>query len=98
MEEYSQLKDYRKSIDEIDKKICELVKERIEIVKKVGRFKAENNIPVRDERRINAVYENFAKNSGLSYADAKKIYSPLIDFCIKIEEDIIENMKKDKKN
>ncbi|CEG12607.1 Prephenate dehydratase (fragment) [groundwater metagenome] len=82
------LSEYRKRIDKIDAKIGKLVKERIEIVKDVGKLKANFDISVRDEDRINEVYKNFVENSGLLFDDAKKIYSPLIEHCIHIEKEI----------
>lgn len=82
------LADYRKKIDEIDAKIGKLVKERLEIVKEVGKLKANFDISVRDKDRINEVYKNFAGNSGLPFDDAKKIYSLLVEHCINIEKEI----------
>ncbi|MDI6730820.1 MAG: chorismate mutase [Candidatus Altarchaeum sp.] len=82
------LSEYRKRIDKIDVKIGKLVKERIKIVKDVGKLKANFDISVRDEDRINKVCKNFAENSELLFDDAKKIYSLLIEHCINIEKKI----------
>ncbi len=82
------LSEYRKRIDKIDAKIGKLVKERLEIVHDVGKLKANFDISVRNEDRINEVYKNFAENSGLLFDDAKKIYSLLIEHCINIEKEI----------
>ncbi len=82
------LSEYRKRIDKIDAEIGKLIKERIEIVKDVGKLKVNFDMSVRDENRINEVYKNFAENSGLLFDDAKKIYSLLIEHCINIEKEI----------
>lgn len=92
------LAEYRKNINKIDAEIGKLVKERLEIVKNVGKLKANSDIDVIDKNRINEVYKNFAKNSGLSFDDAKKIYSPLVEHCINIETKIKEkNIKSNQK-
>ncbi|NCS91345.1 MAG: chorismate mutase [Candidatus Altiarchaeum hamiconexum] len=72
-----------------------LIRERLEIVGDVGKLKVNSGISVKDEERIKKVCKNFAENSGLCLNDAKKIYSPLIEYCIKMEEKIQkENSKK----
>lgn len=92
------LEEYRKKIDEIDAKIGKLLKERIEIIKEVGILKANTNISVRDNKRIKKIYKNLSENTGLCIADAEKIYSPLIRYCILIEEESVkEEMKKRRK-
>ncbi len=89
------LAKYRKRIDKIDSKIGKLIRERLEIVRDVGKLKANLGISIKDEKRINKVYKNFAENSGLCLNDAEKIYSPLIEHCINMEEKIQkENNKK----
>lgn len=45
------LEDLRKQIDEIDGRIVSLLAKRMMVVKKVGRFKKKNNIPVFDKSR-----------------------------------------------
>ncbi|CEG11568.1 Prephenate dehydratase (fragment) [groundwater metagenome] len=93
------LSEYRKRIDKIDAEIGKLIKERIEIVKDVGKLKVNFDMSVRDENRINEVYKNFAENSGLLFDDAKKIYSLLIEHCINIEKEIkTENKNRKGKN
>ena len=55
------LDDYRKSIDELDKKITELFEKRMDVVIKVGEYKKKNNLPIFDESREKQVIE---KNVG----------------------------------
>ena len=43
--------DYRKKIDEIDKKIVEQLEERMRTVEEIARFKQENELPVYDAMR-----------------------------------------------
>lgn len=57
----SEIDDYRKSIDEIDRKITELFEKRMDVVLKVGEYKKKNNLPVFDEGREKEVIK---KNLG----------------------------------
>lgn len=45
------LREMRKQIDEIDRKILETLQERFEITGKVGDFKVKNSLPARDPQR-----------------------------------------------
>lgn len=47
----SGLNDYRIEIDEIDKKLVELLDKRMRVSEKIGRYKKENNLPVLDAAR-----------------------------------------------
>jgi len=82
------LEYYRKKIDTIDAEIGKLIRERLEIVRNVGKLKTDLGIPIRNEERIEDVYKKFAESSRLCINDTKKIYSRLIEYCIKIEEKI----------
>ena len=48
----------RKKIDEIDKKIVYLLKDRIEHCKRIGKVKEENGLTVKDYQREDEVYLN----------------------------------------
>ncbi len=52
------LEDLRKTIDEIDEKLVELLEDRMDIVEKVARFKIENKTPVFDGKREEEVIRN----------------------------------------
>ncbi|MGC8771478.1 MAG: prephenate dehydratase [Brevinematia bacterium] len=54
MEEISKI---RKNIDQIDKKIVELLDERAECVKKIGEYKKQHNIPIYQPEREKQVKE-----------------------------------------
>lgn len=47
----NELKGFRKQIDLIDNQIVYLLAKRMKVVKKIGRLKKENNIPVLDKSR-----------------------------------------------
>ncbi|GKU25509.1 chorismate mutase [Clostridium folliculivorans] len=82
----SDIEQYRKSIDDIDKKIIELFQERMEVVTKVARYKKENNLPIYNGNREEQVIEKnvsrigddslkpFAREFILSMMDISKKY------------------------
>ena len=43
--------DLREKIDKIDKKIINLIKNRMDIAKEVGKIKSALNIPIEDKKR-----------------------------------------------
>lgn len=51
------MEDFRNKIDNIDDKIMELLVNRYLIVKDIGKFKKDNNLPVYDEKRENYIYD-----------------------------------------
>lgn len=45
------LAQYRKEIDQIDKKILTLLSERVALFKKIGRLKRQQQLPIKDNER-----------------------------------------------
>ena len=65
------LETLRKEIDETDKAMAELFEKRMKTAEQIARFKRENGIPVRDEKREEALIE---RNSALISDEALKPY------------------------
>ena len=64
------LGEIRKRIDQIDRKLVELIEERLEIVKEVALYKKENNMKIFDRKREEeVVYKNLSnvKNEELKH-------------------------------
>lgn len=49
----------RKKIDKVDEQLIQLLKERIEISKKIGEIKKKNNIAIYDKNRENEIISKF---------------------------------------
>jgi chorismate mutase len=49
--------NYRKIIDNIDEQIMKLLEERLLLVKDVGLYKRQNNIPVLDQKREQLIFD-----------------------------------------
>ncbi len=72
------LEDYRKNIDIIDTQIMVLLDERLEIVKEIGKFKSEHNIPVLDNSREKIIYEKINKLELTNKQEIADIYREIM--------------------
>ena len=61
----TQISQLRRAIDEIDEKIMELINQRLLLAKKIGDFKKQSGIGIKDSYRENEILERLLeKNSG----------------------------------
>lgn len=56
-----ELIELRESINEIDKKLIDLIKERMDTSVKIGKYKSENNLSILNNNREKEVIENLKK-------------------------------------
>ena len=72
--------NYRKVIDDLDNKIMSLLVDRLQVVKDVGSYKKQNNIPVFDKKREQKILEKidskFEKEEDKLFV--KTIYTKLL--------------------
>ena len=75
------LEEFRVSIDDIDRRIVELINERTRVVEEIGRVKREAQLPVYEPKREEQVYANIAgANRGPIPSDSvKRIFERIID-------------------
>ena len=73
--------DWRRRIDEIDKKLVELLNERSQCALEIGRIKQESNIPLYQPDRENEVLANAESNNKgpLSDAAIRRLFERIID-------------------
>ncbi len=89
------LKPYRKRINEIDDKIVDLLAQRTEIIREVGQFKFDHDIPAVLQDRVVEVRERAAARAiirGLDPALVRKLYRILIDYSCNLEEEIKQDL------
>lgn len=67
-----ELSEIRKEIDILDDKLVPLLKERMELARKVAEYKKEHNMPVLNQKREDEILEEVGKASE-EYGDALKI-------------------------
>lgn len=78
----------RKKIDEIDERLVLLLKDRIELCKRIGAVKRENGIAIRDTQREDEVYLNVmckALEAGLDPQKVEHIFKEVISLSITIQ-------------
>ena len=83
--------DWRKQIDEIDKKLVELLSQRAQAAHEIGKLKKTASMPIYEPDREHAVFENVTKvNRGpLSNRDMLRIYERIIDIMRQIQREEI---------
>lgn len=87
------LEKLRGKIRRVDDQILMLTRERIQLAKRVGEWKVEHGIPVRDfetEREVLAVTEERCREFGLDPTLGRQITRALIGGAVKIQEDLRE--------
>ena len=75
------LEEFRVSIDEIDRRIVEMINERTRVVEEIGRVKREAKLPVYEPKREEQVFANITSaNQGPIAPEAvRRIFERIID-------------------
>ena len=75
------LAEWRRRMDEIDKKLVELLNERSQCALEVGRIKQEAGMPIYQPARENEVLANAARNNKGPLTDAaiRRLFERIID-------------------
>ena len=84
------LKLHRKKIDLIDKRLIKLLSKRISIVKKIGKIKKMEKIPIQNEQRENEIIktiDNYIKKPAISKY-IKIIYNSIFEVSKEIEKEV----------
>src|SRR5215471_12017591 len=77
----ARLDEFRVSIDDIDRRIVELINERTRVVEEIGRIKREAQLPIYEPKREEQVFANIsASNHGPVPSDSvRRIFERIID-------------------
>jgi len=80
--------DWRKKIDELDKKLVELINQRAGYAREIGRLKRNTDLPIYEPDREKKIYENVQRaNQGpLPDRELNRIYERLIDVMRKFQK------------
>ena len=79
---------HRKKIDSLDRKLIEILGERERVVKEVGIYKAQNNIPALQKGRFRQILEKNIKmgaDEGLSAKLIRKVMNAIHEESLRIE-------------
>ncbi len=87
------LSDWRRRIDEIDKKLVELLNERSHCALEIGRLKQSANIPLYQPDRENEVLSNAESNNRGPLTDAaiRRLFERIIDEARSAERTAMHN-------
>lgn len=87
----NKLDQIRDEIDETDKELLEVLARRLELVKKIGAYKKEKNVPIFQLERWNAILKNrpeWGEKFQLNPDFIKILYQAVHDESIRIQTDI----------
>jgi len=81
--------DWRKKIDELDRRLVELLSERAQCAHEIGKLKRNSAMPIYEPDREKIIYENIARhNPGpLSERQLRQVYERLIDVMRQIQRE-----------
>lgn len=94
------MKPFRHRIDALDDKIIDLLVERTGIIREVGQFKFDNNIPAVLPDRVIEVRERAAERAAAKGLDPdliRQLYSIIIGYSCDLEEEIKAGLADEKK-
>jgi chorismate mutase len=83
--------DWRKKIDEIDRKLVDLLNQRAQAAREIGRLKKNTNLPIYEPERERIVFANVQEvNRGpLPPRDLAQIYERIMDVMRKLQKEEI---------
>jgi chorismate mutase len=90
------IEDWRKKIDELDRRLVDLLSERARAAVEIGRLKRNTSMPIYEPDRERIVFENVQKvNPGpLPGRDLVRIYERIMDVMRNIQkEEIVTKAK-----
>ena len=92
------LADWRRRIDEIDKKLVELLNERSRCALEIGKLKQEAKIPLYQPERENEVLSNAEENNRGPLTDAaiRRLFERVIDEARAAERDAMDHGTQEK--
>jgi chorismate mutase len=85
------IEDWRRKIDELDRKLVALLSERARAAVEIGRLKRNTNLPIYEPDRERIVFENVqgANRGPLPGRDLVRIYERIIDVMRNIQKEEI---------
>jgi chorismate mutase len=85
------IEDWRKKIDEVDRRLVELISERARAVVEIGKLKRDTSLPIYEPDRERIVFANVqAENRGpLPGRDLVRIYERIIDVMRNVQKEEI---------
>jgi chorismate mutase len=95
LEAMQALARFRERIDQIDRRLVELLNERTAIVEDIGRTKREARMAIYEPTRESQVFDNITSHNGgpLTEDGLKRIFERIIDEMRRVQKDRIQESK-----
>ncbi len=83
--------DWRKKIDELDRKLVELLNERAHAAREIGKLKRNTSMPIYEPDREKIIFENVchANRGPLPDSELRQVYERIIDVMRNIQKNEI---------
>jgi chorismate mutase len=83
------IEEWRKKIDELDRRLVVLINERAECAREIGKLKRDFDLPVYEPDREKIIFQNIARNNPgpLTDMQLRQVYERLIDVMRQIQRD-----------
>jgi chorismate mutase len=96
MSNLDDIADWRKKIDELDRRLVELINERAKCARQIGRLKRNTQMPIYEPDRERKIFENVHRlNQGpLPDRELTRIFERLIDVMRKLQEEEMKPLQK----
>jgi chorismate mutase len=80
--------DWRRKIDELDRRLVELLNERARAAQEIGKLKRNTKLPIYEPDREKIIFENVCKtNQGpLPNSELRQVYERIIDVMRNIQK------------
>jgi chorismate mutase len=95
----NKLEILRNKIDELDDELLNILTRRVELSKKIGQYKKENNVTILQVRRWNNIMNKQLKNAkinGISNTFVKYIFDAIHDESIEVQTKVFNSITKKK--
>lgn len=89
----SELDSLRQAIDQVDRRILDLLEERVRLVLAVGDYKRKNSLPVYDPERERSLLERLSRAAQppLDGDTVRRVFERLIDESRRIEQHHVQH-------
>lgn len=83
--------DWRKKIDELDRRLVELLNERAQAAHEIGKLKRNTSMPIYEPEREKTIFENVqrANRGPLPESELRQVYERIIDVMRNIQKNEI---------
>jgi chorismate mutase-like protein len=89
--------DWRKKIDDLDRRLVDLLNQRAQCAREIGKLKRNSSMPIYEPDREKIIFQNITSmNSGpLSQAQLRMVYERLVDVMRQIQREEMSPQPRD---